>query len=117
VSRTQAQLAGLGAEEDAARFLQDKGLAIVERNFRTRLGEIDIVARDGATLVFVEVRLRRNDRCGGGAESIGERKRRRIVSAARLYLARVRPEPACRFDVVTLDGGAPEWLRGAFEAD
>jgi len=53
---------------------------------------------------------------GGGAESIGEHKRRRIVAAARQYLTRVRPEPPCRFDVVTLDRGAPEWLRGAFDA-
>jgi len=83
---------------------------------RTRFGEIDLVARDGETLVFVEVRLRSSDRFGGGAESIGAHKRRRIVAAARHYLARVRPEPPCRFDVVTLDGGAPEWLRAAFDA-
>ena len=115
--RTAAQEIGYSAEDEAARFLVDHGLAILARNYRTRFGEIDLVARDGGTLVFVEVRLRRNDRCGSGAESIGEHKRRRIVSAARLYLARVRPEPPCRFDVVTLDGGAPEWLRGAFDAN
>ena len=116
MSRTAAQIAGSTAEHDAGRFLERQGLAIVARNFRTRFGEIDLVARDGGTLVFVEVRLRTNERCGSGAESIDERKRRRIVAAARLYLARVRPEPPCRFDVVTLDGGAPEWLRGAFDA-
>ena len=116
MSRTLAQALGAGAERDAERFLERHGLAIVARNYRTRFGEIDLVARDGATLVFVEVRLRSSDRFGGGAESIGAHKRRRIVAAARHYLARVRPEPPCRFDVVTLDGGAPEWLRAAFDA-
>jgi putative endonuclease len=116
VSRTLAQALGAEAERDAGRFLERQGLAIVARNYRTRFGEIDLVARDGETVVFVEVRLRSSDRFGGGAESIGEAKRRRIVAAARLYLARLRPEPRCRFDVVTLDRGAPEWLRGAFDA-
>jgi putative endonuclease len=113
---TQAQSLGLGAEEDAARFLARQGLAIVARNFRTRFGEIDLVARDGATLVFVEVRLRSSSRFGGAAGSIDPRKRSRIVSAARLYLSRLKREPPpCRFDVVTLDGGPPQWLRAAFE--
>ena len=113
---TAEQLAGGAAEDAAARFLERAGLAIVARNYRTRLGEIDLIARDGATLVFVEVRLRANDRCGGGAESIGMRKRARIEAAARQYLARIRREPPCRFDVITLDDGVPAWLRGAFEA-
>jgi putative endonuclease len=63
------------------------------------------------------VRLRSSQRFGGGAGSIDPRKRARIVSAARLYLARLNGEPPCRFDVVTLDGGAPAWLRGAFEVE
>ena len=112
---TAAQAAGSAAEEAAARFLARQGLEIVARNFRTRLGEIDLVARDGATLVFVEVRMRSSDRFGGGAESITPRKRARLVAAARQYLARLRREPPCRFDVVTLDGGDPAWLRAAFE--
>jgi len=115
VSRTLAQAIGSEAESDAARFLEKKGLAIVARNYRTRFGEIDLVAREGETLVFVEVRLRSDGRFGGGAESVGPAKRRRIVSAALHYLAGVRPEPRCRFDVVTLDRGEPEWLRGAFD--
>jgi putative endonuclease len=115
-SVTAAQAAGGAAEEAAARFLERQGLAIVARNYRTRLGEIDLVARDGATLVFVEVRMRSSDRYGGGAESIGWRKRSRIEAAARQYLSQLRREPPCRFDVVTLDGGTPVWLKGAFEA-
>src|ERR1700675_3298559 len=113
---TAAQAAGGAAEDAAARFLERHGLEIVARNYRTRLGEIDLVARDGATLVFVEVRMRTCDRFGGAAESIGWRKRSRIEAAARQYLARLRREPPCRFDVITLDGGIPAWLKGAFEA-
>jgi putative endonuclease len=113
---TAAQAAGGAAEDAAARFLEDRGLAIVARNYRTRMGEIDLIARDGETLVFVEVRMRSSDHYGGGAESIGWRKRSRIEAAARQYLALLRREPACRFDVVTLDGGTPVWLKGAFEA-
>ena len=112
---TPAQAAGSAAEEAAANFLARQGLQIVARNYRTRMGEIDLVARDGATLVFVEVRMRSSNHYGGGAESIGARKQARIVAAARQDLARLRREPPCRFDVVTLDSGSPEWLRAAFE--
>lgn len=114
---TLAQVIGGDAERDAARFLERQGLAIVARNYRTRMGEIDLVARDGATLVFVEVRLRSNGYFGGGAESIGPGKRSRIVAAARQFLTRFREAPPCRFDVVALDGNQPTWLRGAFDVD
>jgi putative endonuclease len=114
--RTAAQRTGGEAEEAAARFLARMGLEIVARNYRTRLGEIDLVARDGATLVFVEVRMRSGTRFGGAAASIDHRKRARIEAAARQFLARLAREPACRFDVVTLDGdNRASWLRGAFE--
>lgn len=113
--RTAAQAAGCEAEDAAARFLSHHGLRVIARNFRTRLGEIDLIARDGATLVFVEVRLRSSEAFGGAAGSIGLRKQRRIAAAARRYLARLADEPACRFDVVTLEDREPTWLRGAFE--
>ena len=116
--RTAAQLAGGEAEEVAERFLVRRGLEVIARNYRTRLGEIDLVARDGATLVFVEVRMRAASaaRFGGAAASVDARKRRRIEAAARHFLARLGREPACRFDVVTLDGAsAIEWHRAAFE--
>jgi putative endonuclease len=109
------QAVGYDAEEKAARFLAAHGLAIVARNFRTRLGEIDLVARDGATLVFVEVRYRASDGFGGAVESITAGKRSRIVAAANLYLAQLGAEPPCRFDVVTLDGSSAQWIRAAFD--
>jgi putative endonuclease len=114
--RTAAQETGLSAEERAARFLEDHGLAIVDRNYRTRFGEIDVVALDGATLVFVEVRMRSRDDFGDAADSVTASKQRRLEFAARHYLSKLDREPACRFDVITLDGGAPEWLRAAFDA-
>lgn len=109
---------GRSAEALAAAHLQAQGLAIVERNVRSRHGEIDLVAREGGTLVFVEVRLRRPGRHGGAADSITAAKRARLLAAAREYLARLPRTPACRFDVVLLDGldaSRIEWLRDAID--
>jgi putative endonuclease len=114
--RTPAQATGGEAEERAAAFLAARGLAIVARNYRTRFGEIDLVAKDGATLVFVEVRMRSSDAYGGAASSVTRGKRRRIESAARVYLSALHDEPPCRFDVVTLEGEDTAWLRAAFDA-
>lgn len=113
--RTSRQLAGAAAEDRAARYLEGRGLSILARNYRTRLGEIDLVAREGATLVFVEVRRRLSSApYGGAAGSIDGRKRRRIEAAARHYLARLGTEPPCRFDVVAVQGDDLAWLRAAF---
>jgi putative endonuclease len=106
---------GIAAEELAARFLAGRGLAIILRNYRCRLGEIDLIARDGDTLVFVEVRLRQSARFGGALASITAIKQRKLVAAAGLYLSRLRHTPRCRFDAVLLDALDPsgvQWLRG-----
>jgi putative endonuclease len=113
---TPAQQSGDRGEDSAARFLQRQGLRIVARNYRTRLGEIDLVGYEGATLVFVEVRMRSAARFGGGAESVDLRKQRRVIAAARHFLMTLGREPPCRFDVVSLEHDAPTWIRGAFEA-
>jgi putative endonuclease len=105
---------GAAAEALAADFLANRGLTILHRNYRCRGGEIDLVARDGATLVFVEVRLRRNRAFGTAGESITAAKRRRLRFAALHYLSRLGREPKCRFDAVLLDALADEkieWLR------
>jgi putative endonuclease len=117
-ARAAARRKGEAAEALAARFLAGRGLEIVARNYRTRLGEVDLVAREGEVLVFVEVRLRSWAAWGGAAASVDWRKQRRLVAAARHYLSRLRAEPRCRFDVVTIEGpqGAPAWIRGAFDA-
>jgi putative endonuclease len=107
---------GRHAEELAADFLQQRGLALVARNYRCRFGEIDLIARDGPTLVFVEVRLRGVDRFGGAAASITTAKRAKLMRTARHYLARIRPVPACRFDALLVSGAdlSIEWLKNAF---
>ena len=115
--RTAAQVLGGNGEESAAAFLEKRGLSIVARNYRTRFGEIDIVARDGDCLVFVEVRLRAGPGYGGAAASVGPRKRSRIAAAARLYLMQARCSLPCRFDVVTIEGGDTKWLRAAFSLE
>jgi len=110
------RLAGGAAEDLAARYLEDRGLVIVDRNWRCRAGEIDLVARDGATLVFVEVRLRTSAAFGGAAASVDAHKQRRFLRAARAYLSG-RGDTPCRCDVVALDRLDPsrvEWIRDAF---
>ena len=102
------------AEALAADYLQAHGLAIVARNVRSRFGEIDLVARDRDTLVFVEVRLRRSERYGGASASITAAKRNRLVAAAETYLATLTRVPPCRIDAVLLDGldeSRIEWVR------
>lgn len=117
--------AGAAAEALAAAFLARHGLRVLERNWRVRGGEIDLICSDGASLVFVEVRLRRESGdghgygYGGAAASITPAKQRRIILAARHYLAGKR-ECICRFDAVLLDALDPqriEWIRDAFAAD
>jgi putative endonuclease len=106
--------AGAQAEALAAEFLAGRGLAIVARNWRRRVGELDLVARDGDVLVFVEVRLRQRGDFGGAAASITAAKRARMVAAANAYLAGLARTPVCRFDAVLLDALDPariEWLR------
>lgn len=112
---------GDAAEDLVLAHLRAAGLRLVQRNYRTPGrggGEIDLVLRDAdGTLVFVEVRRRAHAGFGGAAASVGARKRRRIVFAARHYLMRLSgPVPACRFDVVALDGEDLEWHKGAFDA-
>ena len=105
---------GAVAERLASDFLSQRGLTIIARNFRTRRGEIDLIARAGRTLVFVEVRLRTNASYGGAAASITAAKQARLVAAASLYLARLPDTPPCRFDAVLLDGldaSRIEWLQ------
>ena len=112
-----ATTAGARAEAQARAFLEARGLRIVAQNFRTRRGEIDLIARDGDTLVFVEVRQRRSEAFGGAAASITSAKRARVVAAAQAYLATLESEPACRFDAILIDGATSpriDWRRDVF---
>jgi len=110
--------AGRAAEQLAAQFLEARGLVILERNFRCRAGEVDLIARDGGTLVFVEVRLRAGRTFGGAAASVDARKQAKVLRAAQYYVAG-KPEQPCRCDVVALERLSPEhieWIRDAFSA-
>jgi putative endonuclease len=107
---------GRKGEASALAYLQRHGLVLIEANFRCKLGEIDLVMREGATLVFVEVRQRADRSRGGAAASITPAKIRRIVRAAQVYLQRFRRLPPCRIDVVAIDGARLEWLQNAIES-
>lgn len=120
-ARTTRQRAGDSAEDAACLHLEQNGCRIVARNVRYREGELDVVANDGATLVFVEVRMRSRNDFGDGADSVDTFKRQRLVRAARHYLAQHFTNggklPPCRFDVVTADAsGVTDWIRDAFNA-
>lgn len=121
--------AGARFESHALAFLQRQRLVLVARNVHCRAGELDLVMRDrDGTLVFVEVRARTRHGYGGAAASVGWHKQQRILRAARYYLANLASQSmraharealplACRFDVVTFDGGRLAWLRDAFRED
>jgi putative endonuclease len=114
--RNQTKASGELAEALSAGYLQARGLRLIARNYRCRLGEIDLILADGPTLVFAEVRLRRNRDFGGAAASVTAAKRQRILLAARHYLSG-QPERPCRFDVILLDALDPdriEWIKDAF---
>ena len=97
------QSLGKQGETLAARELQRRGYEIIASRFRTRCGEIDIIARDGESLVFVEVKKRAENGCGTAAEAVTRENQRQVVRMAAAYLAAHEPrECACRFDVVTV---------------
>ena len=111
---------GDAAEDEALLYLQQQGLRLVCRNYRTPGrggGEIDLIVRDReGTLVFVEVRRRKSTAHGGAAASVGRVKQGRIVRAAQHYLLQVRTLPPCRFDVIEVTPEGCHWLRAAFDA-
>jgi putative endonuclease len=113
LSPRQAQ--GRDWEQSALAYLKRQRLKLVEQNFRCKGGEIDLIMRDGASLVFVEVRQRAGFEQGGAAASVTPAKIRRLVHAAQTYLLRFPLTPPCRFDVVAIDGQRIEWLRNVIE--
>jgi putative endonuclease len=123
---------GRAAENAAEDFLQQQGCKTLQRNFRCRMGEIDLVVRDGDCLVFAEVRFRRSGQHGSGAESITHTKRQKLIRSAAYYLRtqKISSHQVCRFDVLsvrqtnatepsshTVADYAIDWIRSAFRAD
>jgi len=119
--RLHAGTVGKESEELALAYLRKRGLRLVYRNFRCRVGEIDLIMRDDAVLVFVEVRYRRPGQYASAAVSVDTGKQRRLVLAGSMFLAGATEyaDSPVRFDVVALDGSSHreskiQWLRDAF---
>lgn len=109
---------GQAAEQIAAEYLTAKGLKLITSNYRSRFGEIDLVMQDGGSLVFIEVRLRKNKTFGGAEESITASKQHKIVITAEYYLQQ-HGSQACRFDALLMDKADTKsitWIKNAFEA-
>jgi len=107
-------LPGAEAEKRACLLLKKRGYEIVARNWRCRYGEIDIIARDGRTLVFVEVKARSGEGFGGPCGAVDAAKQRRIAATSALFLQETGCELPARFDVVTFASGSPTLYRDAF---
>jgi putative endonuclease len=114
--RTAKQITGQLGEDAALAYLQQHGLRLIERNFLCKGGELDLIMQDGEVLVFVEVRKRADRNHGGAAASITPAKQKRLITAAQHYLQRYRMPPACRFDVIAIDGDETAWIRDAITA-
>ena len=103
----------------AVKFLKKKGYRIIKQNYKTPIGEIDIIAAEGDTLVFIEVKTRESLEYGHPFEAVNKAKRRKIANVALLYLKALKKEPPCRFDVVSIfyENGRPglELIKDAFE--
>ncbi|MBE9539452.1 MAG: YraN family protein [Proteobacteria bacterium] len=120
--RTSKSETGKNAENTACQYLQQQGLKLIERNYFCPRGEIDLIMRDATSIIFIEVRYRRNIRFGSGAESVDRRKQEKLLATAAHYLQNhpKAAKGACRFDVVSLTGQDDqqkiEWINDAFQA-
>ncbi len=115
--KTPGANTGIQAEAQAARWLEQQGLTIIDCNLRCKGGELDLIALDQSTLVFVEVRLRATTKFGGAVASVDHFKQLKLRRAANWYLNYIWKTsiPACRFDVVAIQPGMPiQWIRNAF---
>jgi len=120
MTKTSRQHTGETAENEACKHLQQHGLQLLERNYRCRQGEIDLIMRDGNCTVFIEVRFRSNSRFCSGAESVDQHKQRKIITTASYYLqqhSQLARQPA-RFDVISMAQPGDDnidWIRDAFQ--
>ncbi|MDH3607977.1 MAG: YraN family protein [Gammaproteobacteria bacterium] len=105
------------AEDAACKFLQKHGLKLVEKNYRCRTGEIDLVMQDKEELVFVEVRYRAKSDFGSALDSVDQNKIQKLISAANHYVSKNQPDLPMRFDVIGFDASLkPNWVSNAFPA-
>jgi putative endonuclease len=108
---------GVIAEKKALTYLLEQGLTLVHQNYYCRFGEIDLIMLEQETLVFIEVRYRKNSDFGGALASINQSKQRKIIKTANHYLMQLTSEPYCRFDAIALNetDKAPLWVKDAFQ--
>jgi len=104
------------AEEKAVTYLLKAGLKIIERNYRAKTGEIDIIAKDKDAVVFVEVKFRRNSSFGQPYESVTYQKQQKIIRTAQYFLQKNRKHSnkSCRFDIISILDNEITWLKNAF---
>lgn len=108
---------GAQQEQSAAVFLKSQGLELVANNYHSRHGEIDLIMRDGSTIVFVEVRYRHRTDYGGAPESVTPTKQKKIALTALAFLQQHKlTESFCRFDVIAMSKDSVEWLKSAFDS-
>jgi putative endonuclease len=112
---------GQAGEDQARRYLEQHGLVLIERNYRCRMGELDLIMRDDEQLVFVEVRSRSNNNYGNPAETVTRYKQNRLIRAAAYYLQRNHLNTPCRFDIVAISNAQNkyqlEWIKDAFQVN
>jgi len=113
---TSRKQSGNEAEQQACKHLQAHGLKLLDKNFSIKAGEVDLIMNDGETLVFIEVRYRKNADFGGAAASVTHKKQQRIIKAALTYQQKHAPQSSMRFDVVAIEGDnrALDWIQNAF---
>lgn len=109
-----AYQSGFIYELRAAQYVRAQGYKVLERRFRAADGEIDLIARDGDVIVFIEVKSRPGNRLGGGAAAVDFDKMRRVHDAAAVYLSRRAPEAACRFDILEFTRAGVRHMKNAF---
>ncbi|MCK4840686.1 MAG: YraN family protein [Methylococcales bacterium] len=107
---------GEKSEQHACHYLLKQGLQLIEKNFRSRYGELDLIMQDQQTLVIVEVRFRKSNAFGGAVESITHKKQSRIIMTTQFYLSRHKIKSPIRFDVITLSNDSDiNWIKNAFQ--
>ena len=113
---TSRKKQGNQAEDEAYQYLLNQGFKLIDRNFATKAGEVDLIMQDGESLVFIEVRYRKNTDFGGAAASVTPKKQQRIIKAALAYSQKHAPQSSLRFDVVAIEGDnrALNHIRNAF---
>lgn len=124
MTKAKHLITGESAERQACQFLEREHYRLLKKNFRCKFGEIDLIMQNGQNLVFVEVRYRKHDNFGSGAESVTQSKQNKLINTAKYYLQKNpnAAQYACRFDVISMspsessNNSEIDWIKDAFQA-